>query len=119
MEKYTEDGLEIMDQREIELPVGLKRPETLQEMIARMVRQHSMFAEKKGHESFEESDDFDVEDEELPESPYQMTNMQEETPRVRRKVVNKKEEKQEEKEPSPESAKGKEPAAALKPVAST
>lgn len=51
------------------IPVGSKRPETLQEQVARLVR-HSEFAKEvaaRGLETFEEADDFDV-----PDDPYPM-----------------------------------------------
>lgn len=110
MAKYDEKGQEIPDPRPMAIPIGMKRPETLQEMIARMVHQHSVVAQRHGHETFEEADDFDVEDEDVPVSPYQMTQMQEETPRVRRKVVSIEKGKPEGKAP----AKPEEPAAAAK-----
>lgn len=37
-----------------------------------------MRAQEHGFESFEEADDFDVDDDEVPLSPYELTEMQEE-----------------------------------------
>jgi len=50
------------------IPVGHKRPETLAEQVARLVR-HSEFARvvaAQGLETFEEADDFDIADDEIP-----------------------------------------------------
>lgn len=81
MANYTEDRrLEIPDKTPVAMPIGYERPESLQSMIARMVHSHALMtaAQKQGMETFEESDDFDVDDEGDLTSPYQMTDMQEE-----------------------------------------
>jgi len=56
------------------IPVGFKRPETLAEQVARLVR-NSEFARvvhNAGLETFDEADDFDIEDEiPLPGTPYE------------------------------------------------
>lgn len=82
MATYTKDNrLEIPDQTPVEMPLGYERPESLEQMIARMVRFQSDKAQRHGLESFEEADDFDVADSEGDlMSPYQMTDMQEEEP---------------------------------------
>lgn len=71
---------EVPDKTPVEMPLGYERPESLESMIARMVRVHSQIAEKHGAESFEEADDFDTDDDVELVSPYQLTDMQEETP---------------------------------------
>lgn len=72
---------EIPDKTPVELPVGYHPPETLEAMIARLVRYESSRAEKVGQETFEEADDFEVADDAGEfHSPYQMTDMQEEAP---------------------------------------
>lgn len=55
------------------LPVGFKRPETLAEQVARLVRSHEFtrHVESQGFESFEESDDFAVDDGYDQSSPYE------------------------------------------------
>lgn len=74
-------GREVPDPRPVEWPANLKRPLTLQEEIQRFVRvEMSQRAAEHGMESFEEADDFDVGDEDEWQSPYEMTEMQEETP---------------------------------------
>lgn len=81
MAQYTEDKrLEIPDPTPVEMPLGYERPESLQSMIARMVRTFSDQAQKEGAESFEEADDFDIDDDSEIVSPYQMNDMQEERP---------------------------------------
>lgn len=73
-------GHEVPDPTPVEWPAGVRRPETLTEQIQRLVRvQMSQFAEEQGLETFEEADDFDIDDEEgAPFSPYELTEMQEE-----------------------------------------
>lgn len=107
MAQYNEKGQEIPDPTPIELPIGYKAPETLESMISRMVRVHSLLAVKEGLESFEESDDFDDDENEMT-SPYQMTQMQEENPKYKPSLL-----KTDQKKEKP-TAEPAEPAAALK-----
>lgn len=61
--KFTKEGRELPDPKPLELPAGMKRPETLQEQIRRMIRSDvSTFATDHGAESFDEANDFDMED---------------------------------------------------------
>lgn len=70
---------EYPDPTPVEMPLGFKRPPTLQEEIQRIIRQQmSMQAEEAGFESFEEADDFEVDEDPDPLSPYEVTEMQEE-----------------------------------------
>lgn len=65
-------GREIPDPQPLELPAGFKKPESLSEMVRRLTRTIvSDLAEERGEESFEESEDFNVEDDEFPSSPYE------------------------------------------------
>lgn len=69
-----QDGLghEIPDPRPMQVPAGMKRPETLQEQVARLVRGAiSREAEEAGFETFDESEDFDVDDEFDPRTPFE------------------------------------------------
>lgn len=62
--KHGEDGLEYPDPRPVEIPANAKRPESLSEMIARMV-QHQSFRNKlaeMGAETVEEANDFEIDD---------------------------------------------------------
>lgn len=75
--QYDEFGRELPDDTPIEVPVGLKRPPTLHEMIAMHVR-GAMFQQKvqeAGFESEEEANDFEVDGddlEELPMTPHEI-----------------------------------------------
>lgn len=78
---HTPDGkFEVPDQTPVEMPLGYERPESLESMIARMVRNFSAQAQAHGDETFEEADDFDMNDDSELVSPYQLTDMQEEHP---------------------------------------
>lgn len=61
---------EYPDPTPLEVPVGFKRPPTIQEMIAKMVRV-SLEAREAGMETFEEAEDFDVDDDFDPSSPWE------------------------------------------------
>lgn len=77
--KYNERGEELPDDTPIELPVRFKRPPSLQEQIKAMVRtEYSRVAEENGFESFEESDDFEVDDDNEIRSVHELSPMQEE-----------------------------------------
>lgn len=72
--EHTASGREIVDNRPVEMPLGFKKPEPLSEQIQRMVRRElSRAAEQSGFESFDEANDFEVEDD-LPDpgTPYEM-----------------------------------------------
>lgn len=90
MAKYTQDNrMEIPDPRPVEMPIGYEHPEPLESMIARMVRLESERAGQQGLETFEEADDFDVDDDEGElVSPYQMSTMQEELPHESKRLDN-------------------------------
>jgi len=69
-----DQGREVLDTTPLSLPVGFKRPETLAEQVARLVRrQHYLNSlEIIGEESFEEAEDFDISDDPVdPDTPYQ------------------------------------------------
>lgn len=73
MAKLDENGHEILDATPIAIPLGMKRPESIQEMVARLVRQERFRAAlgKDDYESFEEADDFDVDDDYDPTTPFE------------------------------------------------
>lgn len=82
MAKYDKGNhAEIPDQTPVELPLGYSHPESLEEVIARMIRADDFRKQQQaaGMETFEEADDFDVdgEDEEF-HSEHEMSVMQEE-----------------------------------------
>lgn len=79
MAQYDKKGREIPDSRPVEMPLNFRRPLSLNEQIQRMIREQlSQAADQQGFETFEESDDFDVDEEEEPESPHELTYAQEE-----------------------------------------
>lgn len=71
----TADGrFEVPDSVPMEPPVGYRAPPNLTEMIRTMVRNEMFMKEvaSAGYETFEESDDFDIEDDPLdPLTPYE------------------------------------------------
>lgn len=66
------DGREYLDPTQIAPPIGYTRQKSLAEQIREMVRSENLrhLAEQAGHESFEEADDFEMEDFD-PTSPYE------------------------------------------------
>lgn len=70
---------EYPDPTPVEVPLGFKRPPTLQEEIQRIIRaQLSEHAQSRGFETFEEADDFNIDEDPDPLSPYEVTEMQQE-----------------------------------------
>lgn len=74
MAKYDEFGRELPDPTPLSIPSGFRKPLSIHEQIKRFVREElSQVAEDHKAESFEEADDFDVEDEDPdPLSPYEI-----------------------------------------------
>lgn len=77
--KFNERGHEILDPTPVEMPMQWKRPPTLQEQIKAFVRRElSEQAAAAGAETFEEADDFDIEDDPLdPLSEWELNYDQE------------------------------------------
>lgn len=76
--KYNERGEELPDDTPIELPLRFRHPPSLQEQIRSMIRTEvSVRAASVGMETFEEADDFDVDDENELQSPHELSAMQE------------------------------------------
>lgn len=70
---HDEKGREIPDQTPVALPIGWKAPPTLHEQIQRYIRNEvSRQAAELGEETFEEADDFYVEDDPEMRSPYEI-----------------------------------------------
>jgi len=79
MNTFDEQGREIPVRGKIAIPIGFHTPPSLQEQIRRFIRiEASNMAAAAGHETFEESDDFDVDDDVDFKSPHEMTELQEE-----------------------------------------
>lgn len=71
--RFDENGHEVLDPTPVAIPVGFRRPPSLQEMIRQYVRRElSQQAAAEGHETFEEADDFDVGDDYDPRSPWEL-----------------------------------------------
>lgn len=68
-------GHEVLNPEPMALPAGVSKPETLAETIRRLVRNEiSQQASAGGQETFEEADDFTIEDEDGfdPKSPWEL-----------------------------------------------
>ena len=81
MANWTEDGRLIPDETPVEVPLRFKQRETEAERIARAVTQEfSNQADAKGFESFEDAQDFDIEDDFdiFPDSQFEVKEMTEE-----------------------------------------
>lgn len=78
------------DPRPVEVPTALKRPESTDEKIRRIIKEQiSPHAVERGFESLEESEDFDVDDDfdsELPITKAEFQEMQAEFPEQIKKL---------------------------------
>lgn len=71
--RLDKEGREVPDPNPMEIPAGMKRPETLAEQVQRLVRHSiSAHAELHGMETFEEADDFDIDEDFDPSTPYEV-----------------------------------------------
>lgn len=80
---YDSKGREIVNPVPNKFVANMKRPETLEEKIAKVLKhQDWMKAQQEGIESWQDANDFEVPDdfEEVVLSEYQLTQMQEEQP---------------------------------------
>lgn len=74
--KYDSQGRELPDPTPVALPAGRRLPESLESMLARMVRGHvSQLAEREGLETFEEANDFEIESDDEPLTAYEQQDM--------------------------------------------
>lgn len=70
-----EDGSEVHNPEPMYLPMN-DRPPTLQEQIKRVIRHElSRNVKNEGYETFEESNDFEIEDEDELIQPYRVVDM--------------------------------------------
>jgi hypothetical protein len=70
--RLDETGAEILDPTPIAIPLGMERPETMAEMIRRLAPDIIQRMTGQEAETFEESEDFDVNDDFFdPTSPYE------------------------------------------------
>lgn len=82
MARYDEEGrFEIPDPRPVAVPAGMRRPLTIQEEIKRAIRaEMSQVAADQGFETFEEADDFEVDEDPELSSPYELVEAAPEWP---------------------------------------
>lgn len=88
MVEFNDRGQEIPDQTPVEMPAGFKKPESLTEQIRRLIRtEMSQEAVAEGKESWEDANDFDVDeaDAELHPTEYEI-EMQPEVPNDKLRV---------------------------------
>lgn len=68
-----QEGREVVDPNPMEVPLGMKRPPTLEEQVKRLIRTSmSEYAAMHGAETFEESEDFDIDEPDEPFSPHEV-----------------------------------------------
>lgn len=74
MPSFNSRGHEVLDQTPLEMPMQWHRPPTLEEQIKSFVRRElSMRADQAGQETFQEADDFDIDDDPIdPSSPWEL-----------------------------------------------
>lgn len=70
--RLNEAGQEVLDDTPVALPVRFKRPQNLIEQVREVIHQEGLRAAEAGFESFEEADDFDVDDDPEIRSPYEI-----------------------------------------------
>lgn len=78
MAQFNHKGHEILDKTPVAQPLGFKRPLPVADLVRKMVvRELSRAATKSGMESFQEADDFDVDDDPELKSKYELDADQE------------------------------------------
>lgn len=105
-----EDGREVLDPTPMEPPLGWKRQPSLAEQIRDMVRSEQLraAAEAQGMETFEEADDFEVDDDYDPSTPFENDfdpPIKEMIKDVERERANKKETVRQDPQPKPPGEK--------------
>lgn len=82
--EFNAEGAWIPQGDPVELPIGLKRPPTMNERVKELVfRELSRQAQQEGLESLEEANNFDIDEpdgSQLPMSQYEMKDVREEVP---------------------------------------
>lgn len=71
--RQTSDGAEVLDSTPMQPPIGYKRQPSMVDHIRNLIRSEklAMEAESAGKETFEEADDFHIEDDIFPASAYE------------------------------------------------
>lgn len=79
---FDEHGREVLDLRPVDAPTGLRAGLSLQDEIKRYVRAEiSRRAADTGMETWEEANDFDIDEDELLDSAYTVRDMLPDGPR--------------------------------------
>lgn len=90
MANYDRFGREVPDQTPVEMPLGFKRPRPLNEVVQELIRKEfSRQAEAQGQETFDEANDFDVDDDEFPVSPHELLDDEQEFRRAEQAMLDK------------------------------
>lgn len=70
--RLNERGHEVLSDKSVEAPLSWRKPPSLEDTVRNMLRQQlSQIGVSKGHETFEEADDFDIEGEPELTSAYE------------------------------------------------
>lgn len=73
MAKIDKHGREVLSNIPLELPLDCHHPRTLQEEMARFLNtKAARIAAESGHDTFEDDQDFDVEDDPFPPSDHEL-----------------------------------------------
>lgn len=63
---------EVCDQTPIAIPLGMKKPESMEQMLNRLISNRFQNLQLNGEETFDEADDFDCDDDDIdPASPWE------------------------------------------------
>lgn len=72
--RHNEQGHEILSDKAVSLPVRIRRNDALTEQIRAFIRDEvSRSVSGEGYETFDEANDFEVEDDYDPKSPHEMS----------------------------------------------
>lgn len=69
--RKTPRSVEEIDRTPVEIPVGMGVPETLEQKMVRFLGQHQRLAARQGFETFEEANDFEIEEDPTWKSPHE------------------------------------------------
>lgn len=77
MAELNERGHEVLDDTPVALPLKFRRQSFVDQIQSFIRAELSRQADDQGHESFEEADDFWIDDDDLPRSQYELEADQE------------------------------------------
>lgn len=78
MPRFHQDNpYEQVDNTPVEMPTRLRLPQSRTDQMRAFIRQEmSRQAAETGHETFEEADDFEINEEDLPLTPYELMDLE-------------------------------------------